>query len=185
MLRITAHIGSYFASSLFLDWRIIVKNNVLVMGFAAILASSAMFGVVGNEAVAAPVFVGVEGGNIAVSGYDAVSYFSGTGVPVRGNAKFAVKHDGAVYHFATSENADRFSANPAAFAPQFGGHCAWAMARGYLAPADPEQYAVVEGKLYLNFNAEVKAKWDKDRANFITSGHTNWKKVPADAKFGG
>ena len=162
-----------------------MRSNVLALGVAAILASSAMVGVIGNEAVAAPTYVGVEGSNIAVSGYDTVSYFSGSGVPVKGNAKFAVKHDGAVYHFPNAENASRFAADPAAFAPQFGGHCAWAMARGYLAPADPEQYAVVDGKLYLNFNAEVKAKWDKDRSGFITSGHKNWKKVPADAKFGG
>jgi hypothetical protein len=57
--------------------------------------------------------------------------------------------------------------------------------RGYLAPADPAQYAVVDGKLYLNFNAAVKAMWDLDRAGFITSGHDNWQEVPADAKFAG
>jgi YHS domain-containing protein len=138
-----------------------------------------------NAAIAAPTYVGVEGEIIAVSGYDAVSYFDGDGTPIKGDAAHAVEHDGAVYHFANAANAARFAANPAAFAPQFGGHCAWAMGRGYLAPADPEQYAVVDGKLYLNFNAAVKKMWDKDRAGFITSGHENWKKLPADAKFGG
>jgi YHS domain-containing protein len=93
----------------------------------------------------------VEGGRVAVSGYDTVSYFDGDGVPVKGDAAFAVEHDGAVYHFSNAANAARFAANPEAFAPQYGGHCAWAMSRGYLAPGDPLAYAVVDGKLYLNF----------------------------------
>lgn len=162
-----------------------MKAHKFVIGAIATLMTAGTLVMLGTQAVASPVYVGVEGKNVAVSGYDPVSYFSGTGVPAVGSAKFAVTYGGAVYHFANAENAGKFAANPAAFEPQFGGHCAWAMARGYLAPADPTQYAVVDGKLYLNFNAEVKAKWDKDRAGFITSAHKNWKNVPADAKFGG
>ena len=162
-----------------------MKAHIVFVGAAALLAATGMPGVIGVEAVAAPIYVGVGGKNVAVSGYDPVSYFKGSGTPSKGNAQFAVTHNNAVYNFANAENAGKFAADPAAFAPQFGGHCAWAMARGYLAPADPRQYAVVDGKLYLNFNAEVKAKWDKDRAGFITSAHKNWKNVPSDAKFGG
>lgn len=136
-------------------------------------------------AYAKPVYVGVEAGNIAVSGYDAVSYFEGDGVPVKGDAAFAVEHDGAVYHFASAVHAAKFKADPAAFAPQYGGHCSWAMSRGYLAPGDPLAYAVVDGKLYLNFNQEVKAKWDQDRAGFIAAAEKNWAVIPDDAKFGG
>lgn len=157
-----------------------------VLGIAAALAAAGA-GLVplGSSAIAAPTYVGVEGGNVAVSGYDAVSYFVGDGKPVEGKSEFTVEYDGAVYHFANAENAGRFSENPAAYAPQFGGHCAWAMARGYLAPGDPEQYAVVDGKLYLNFDAEVKRTWDANRAEFIVSAHKNWKTIPPDAKFGG
>ncbi|MDZ3831227.1 MAG: YHS domain-containing (seleno)protein [Sphingopyxis sp.] len=154
----------------------------------ALLASAVLplsLGAFLPQAYAAPVYVGVDGGDVAVSGYDAVSYFEGDGVPVKGKADHVVAHDGAVYHFASAENAARFAADPAAFMPQYGGHCAWAMARGYLAPGDPTQYAVVDGKLYLNFNAEVKARWDQDRAGFIAAAEKNWAEMPADAKFGG
>jgi YHS domain-containing protein len=161
-----------------------MKSKKFVIGAAALGASLLGLSMAGN-ALASPVYVGIEGRDVAVSGYDPVSYFSGNGVPQKGNATISVKHGGAVYHFASAANASQFAADPDAFMPQFGGHCAWAMARGYLAPADPEQYAVVDGKLYLNFNAEVKARWDKDRAGFIKSAHGNWKKVPANAKFGG
>ena len=161
-----------------------MKNQALFLMLAAVVAPLSLAAFT-PHAYAAPVYVGVEGGHVAVSGYDAVSYFEEGGVPVKGDAAFAVEHDGAVYHFASAEHAARFAADPAAFMPQYGGHCAWAMSRGYLAPGDPLQYAVVGGKLYLNFNAEVKAKWDKDRAGFIAAAEKNWAVIPADAKFGG
>jgi YHS domain-containing protein len=161
-----------------------VKSQALFFLFAAATAPLSLAAFT-PQAYAAPVYVGVEGGNVAVSGYDAVSYFDGDGVPVKGDADFAVAHDGAVYHFANGVNAARFAANPEAFLPRYGGHCAWAMARGYLAPGDPLAYAVVDGKLYLNFNQAVKAKWDLDRAGHIAAAEKNWAVVPADAKFGG
>lgn len=159
-----------------------MKNQRL---FVVLAAAVLPFAVSISPAHAAPVYVGVEGGNVAVSGYDAVSYFDGDGVPVKGDADFAVAHDGAVYHFANGANAVRFAANPEAFMPRYGGHCAWAMARGYLAPGDPLAYAIVDGKLYLNFNQAVKAKWDMDRAGYIAAAEKNWAVIPADAKFGG
>ena len=79
--------------------------------------------------------INVDEQRVILKGYDTVSYFQGA--PAEGNSRFAVEHDGAVYHFANASNAARFAANPEAFAPQFGGHCAWAMSRGYLAPGDP------------------------------------------------
>lgn len=161
-----------------------MKNQPLFILLAAVIAPLSLAAFT-PQAYAAPVYLGVEGGNVAVSGYDVVSYFEEGGVPVKGDAAFAVEHDGAVYHFANAEHAARFAADPAAFMPQYGGHCAWAMSRGYLAPGDPLQYAIVGGKLYLNFNAEVKAKWDTDRTGFIAAAEKNWAVIPADAKFGG
>lgn len=135
--------------------------------------------------IASPVYVGVEGESIAVSGYDAVSYFTGDGAPVRGSSAHEVQFGGATYRFASADNAATFAANPAAYAPQYGGHCSWAAARGYLAPGDPTQYAVVDGRLFLNFNAEVKAMWDADRAGFIAAADRNWPRFPANARVGG
>jgi len=137
----------------------------------------------GGTAIARPVYTGVDGGKVAVSGYDAVSYFSGT--PVLGKAEFTVTYDNADYHFANAENAAKFKADPAAYAPQFGGHCSWAMSRGYLAPGDPTQYKIVNNRLYINFNKEVHENWLKDIPGNISKADANWVKVPDDAKFGG
>lgn len=130
------------------------------------------------------VFVGVEGGNIAVSGYDTVSYFQGDGVPVKGDARFKVKYNGAEYHFSSQSNADTFKADPAAFAPQYGGHCAWAMSRGALAPGDATLYKIHNGKLYLNFNDNVQKTWLGDVEGFIAKSDPAWTKIPDGKRFG-
>ncbi|MBD2841961.1 YHS domain-containing (seleno)protein [Erythrobacter rubeus] len=130
------------------------------------------------------VFVGVEGSNIAVSGYDTVSYFQGDGVPVKGSADYKVNHNGAVWYFANQANADAFKANPAAYAPKYGGHCAWAMSRGALAPGDPTLYKIVDGDLYLNFNPNVQKTWLADIDGFIAKSDPAWTKIPDGKKFG-
>ena len=124
-------------------------------------------------------------GKIAVGGYDTVSYFRGQGKPVKGSAQFKVSWKGTEWRFATAENAAAFKANPAAYAPQYGGHCAWAIAQGYLAPGDPTAYDIVGGKLYLNYDQGIRAKWRKDISGFIAKGGPNWAKIPAGKTYGG
>lgn len=141
-------------------------------------------------AIAAPavadggVFVGVEGSTIAVSGYDTVSYFQGDGVPMRGDARFTVEYDGAEFRFASQANADLFAADPDAYAPQYGGHCAWAMSRGYLAPGDATLYKIHDGKLYLNFNQDVQQTWLGDIDGFIAKSDPAWTRIPDGERFG-
>jgi YHS domain-containing protein len=141
-------------------------------------------------AIAAPahadggVYISAEQGNIALGGYDTVSYFQGNGAPVAGNAKYTVEYNGAEWHFSSQANADKFEQDPEAYAPQFGGHCAWAMSRGSLAPGDPTIYKIVDGKLYLNFNKQVQNMWLKDIAGFITKAHLAWTDIPDGKSFG-
>lgn len=113
--------------------------------------------------------------NVAAGGYDLTSYF--VGAPARGNAQFAVTHNGATYHFANAANRARFVANPAAYLPQFGGYCAWAVSQGYTAPGRPQFWRVVDGKLYFNYDAGVQRKWERDIPGFIRSANTNWPNV--------
>ena len=159
-----------------------MKIRTLMLAAAAFAAPVAM---------AAPahadggVFVGVEGENVAVGGYDTVSYFQGDGKPVKGNARYKVNYNGAEFHFASQANADTFKADPDAYAPQYGGHCAWALgANGRLAPGDPTLYRLVDGKLYLNFNKGVQQRWLKNIAGFITKGDVSWAKTPTGKRFG-
>ncbi len=130
------------------------------------------------------IFVGVNQGTTALGGYDTVSYFQGDGVPVKGDARYTVKYMDADWHFSSQANADKFKENPAAYAPQYGGHCAWAMSRGSLAPGDPTVYKLVDGKVYLNVNKQVQSMWLKDIPGFISKANAAWKNIPTGKRFG-
>lgn len=87
---------------------------------------------------------------MAIAGADPVAYFTESQAVI-GSAEFSHEWNGATWHFASAENRDLFSADPEKYAPQYGGHCAWDAAQGYVATIDPTAWSVVDGKLYSNF----------------------------------
>jgi len=116
--------------------------------------------------------------NLAVGGYDTVSFFSGK--PQEGKKTFTTSYAGAEWRFSTRGNLDLFKTNPEAFIPQYGGYCAWAVAQDKLAKGSPKYWHVEDGKLYLNFNARIKRRWDKDIRGFIAKGDANWPEILVD-----
>ena len=111
---------------------------------------------------------------VAIHGTDPVGYFR-EGRPVQGDPAIAAEWKGAEWHFATAENRDAFLADPEAFAPKYGGFCAWAVAeKGELYSTQPENWAIVDGQLYLNFNDDVQERWEKDVPYFIVEGDRRW-----------
>ncbi len=109
----------------------------------------------------------------ALEGYDTVAYFAVNNA-VKGDAKYAYVWNGAKWLFSSEENMDKFKADPEAYAPQFGGYCAYAVSEGYTANADPEAWKVVNGKLYLNYNRDVQKTWEENEAERIENGKKNW-----------
>ncbi len=109
----------------------------------------------------------------AVGGYDTVSYFSDTG-PVKGEKDFSFDYNGVTWLFSNVENLELFKADPAKYAPQYGGYCAWAASQNNLAPGDPSYWKIVDGKLYLNYSAKVQSDWEKDIPGFIRKADQNW-----------
>lgn len=118
------------------------------------------------------VYTGIVKG-VAVGGYDPVAYFT-VGKPVPGKADITVTHEGATWRFASAANRDAFKAEPAKYAPQYGGHCAWAVANGYTAKGDPNAWTMSGGKLYLNYNKHVQKGWEQDIAGNVKKGDANW-----------
>ena len=115
---------------------------------------------------------------VAISGADPVGYFD-EGRHVKGSEEFAAEWNGATWHFASAANRDAFLADPERYAPQYGGYCAYAVAKGSTASTDPEAWAIVDGKLYLNYSKSIMEKWDADRPGFIRQADRNWPRLLA------
>ena len=115
-------------------------------------------------------------GAAGLDGHDPVSYFTGA-EPVKGSDSIAAVFGGEQYHFSSAANRDRFVADPEKYLPQYGGYCAWAVAKGKLAPGDPTVSRVVDGNLYLNVNSSIAARWNEDIPALIRAGDTNWPKI--------
>lgn len=106
----------------------------------------------------------------AADGYDLTSYFSGDGAPVKGDPAYSATIANGTYLFTSQENLDAFVANPDAYLPQYGGHCAYALgARGFFVNGDPEVYHIKDGKLYFNLKGSIQRKWLKDKEGYITT----------------
>jgi YHS domain-containing protein len=123
----------------------------------------------------APVYTGMFS-RVAVGGYDAVAYFT-DGRAVRGSGQFRILHQGYEYRFASADHLAAFRANPSRYLPQYGGYCAWAVSQGYTASGDPQHWRIVDGRLYLNYNAEIQRRWEGDIAGHIRSADANWPSV--------
>ncbi len=123
----------------------------------------------------APVFADFKS-KLALDGHDPVAYFK-AGKPEKGNAAHRLSWNGAIWHFGSPENKAAFEANPHAFAPQYGGYCAWAVSEGYTAKGDPHAWRIVDGKLYVNYNASVQKNWEKDTSGRIARGDKYWPTV--------
>ncbi len=147
------------------------------------LIAGAGVGVVGAVAYAAAGYLLPEvarGGaffaqeGVAIRGADPVAYFTQR-APVIGSPEFSHTWSGVTWHFANEAHLAAFAADPEKYAPQFGGYCAWAVAaKGELYSTQPENWSIVDDKLYLNFNDRVQEVWDEDRPGFISEGQRRW-----------
>ncbi|AAV94451.1 twin-arginine translocation pathway signal sequence domain protein, putative [Ruegeria pomeroyi DSS-3] len=146
-----------------------LNRRTLLSGLAGALTASAL-----PLWAETPVFYADDGA--AIRGYDTVAYFT-QGAPVQGAPAIAVMWKGAVWHFASHENRAAFEANPRAFAPQFGGYCAYAVARGYTTDTDPTAWRIVDGELFLIHSPEVARLWAEDIAGNIAGARRNWPSV--------
>ena len=68
-------------------------------------------------------------------------------------------------------------ADPGAYAPAYGGFCAWALSQGYTAPTDPVAWRMVEGRLFLNYDRAIQRRWERDIPGFIALGDANWPRL--------
>ena len=113
---------------------------------------------------------------LAVAGHDPVAYFTDARA-MPGRPDVTAQHDGATYRFASTANRDAFRANAEKYLPQYGGYCAFGLARGYKAVIDPTAFTIAGGRLYLNYNAAIQDQWRRQQEADIRLGDANWPKV--------
>ncbi|MBW4360633.1 YHS domain-containing (seleno)protein [Flavobacterium taihuense] len=112
----------------------------------------------------------------AVNGYDVMAYFTES-KPLIGTTQFSTIWKDATWYFVSKENLTAFITDPEKYAPQFGGYCAYGTSQGHKVPTDPEAWTIVDGKLYLNYNKDVKMKWNKNQKELIDQANAIWPKI--------
>lgn len=149
---------------------------------AVVAGAGAVLGVIRMEAPEAarlPWYQTAEG--VAISGYDTVAYFT-VGEPVEGSNEHEYVWQDAVWRFANDEHREMFISEPERYSPQFGGHCALAMTYGQIAKADPDMWAIVDDRLYLNYDAYAREIFHDDLPSNIADAETEWEKKLAEAR---
>lgn len=117
--------------------------------------------------------------NLALEGYDPVSYFSNK--PIEGESKWVVNFKGVTYQFSSESNLAMFKANPEKYEPAYGGWCAYAMGEsGEKVKIDPETFKIIDGQLYLFYNFwgnNTLVNWNKNEKTLRAKAEQNWKKA--------
>lgn len=148
---------------------------MLLIAITTLSAATALAGVPGSTSK-----TNTDDYGLALRGYDPVAYFT-IGRPTHGNERISTTYDGTLYLFATEEDRKLFVSNPEKYLPQFGGFCAVGTANGQKVDTDPTTGVVVNGKLYLNYNAKVFSLFEKDTPGIINRANSNWPEVKDQA----
>lgn len=128
-----------------------------------------------RPALAAGDWIYSEGG-LAIRGADPVGFFA-EGAVVMGHEDVALMWGGAVWLFASVANRERFEMNPKAYAPRYGGYCAFDLSRGHLSSTLPETWTIHEDRLYLTHNLEIRDQWRRDIPGNIARADANWPEI--------
>jgi YHS domain-containing protein len=129
--------------------------------------------VMSSLSFAADIDVNANANDLAIHGYDAVSYFTDSKAS-KGDHKYTATYKSAIYQFSSEGNREIFQDNPEKFAPQFGGFCAMGVALNKKLDTDPTAWKIVDGKLYLNLNKAVQKKWLSDVPAHLETANRVW-----------
>jgi YHS domain-containing protein len=156
------------------------QKSILTYVFAAVLVFLGLFISINVSAQKAEgnYFNNLNAEGVILDGYDAVAFFTGN-KPVKGEAQFQYKYEGAVYQFASQEHLDLFKGSPEKYKPQFGAWCAYAISLGRIAPIDVNTFSIVDGRLFIQHNQRAVNGWNKDVSGNIVKADKYWPDVSA------
>ena len=128
-----------------------------------------------------PTALNLDAQGVAIQGYDPVAFFT-DGKPVAGVPQFTSQFNGATYRFASAEHKAAFDQEPAKYEPQFGGYCAYGVAKGSLSPVKVAAFQIVNGRLLMQYNPEVRDLFNQDTAASLKRADERWPEVAAKGK---
>lgn len=151
-----------------------IRKQILTMLAACLVAC----GVAGTAAAASLVTTVVANPltGVAIDGYDPVTFFTEP-APQPGLPDHAYHWAGVPWYFASAANRDVFMRAPEVYAPQFGGHCAMSLARGYLSDGRPVLYAIEEMKLYLFYSTANREAFLASVEDATAKARAGWKRL--------
>ncbi|WP_320823043.1 YHS domain-containing (seleno)protein [Reinekea sp.] len=122
---------------------------------------------------------------VAIGGQDTVAYFSPasrqSGQSVEGDKSFASQWLGAIWYFANAADRDKFAANPAAYTPEFNGHCANALSLGEgLIKTNGQTWQFFGDQLFLFYAPRGLTRWqDGNVEAYLATARQNWLRLSA------
>jgi len=138
----------------------------LLFAIALLLSSSWTF-------AAGKQLLNLDRSGVAIQGYDPVAFFTDQR-PVKGNGQFQSDYNGAKYYFASGDHKAAFDKDPAKYEPQFGGYCAYGVSHGNRAPVKIEAWQIVNGRLLMQYDLDVKNEFNKDQQGTLKKADQNW-----------
>lgn len=111
--------------------------------------------------------------DLAISGYDPVAYFSSQ-KPIKGNKRISYVFKDVKWLFSSQRNLIEFKSNPAKYTPVAGGHCVFAVSKGFSAPGNPEFWDIKNDKLVFYSDQSVKEECQPNLDDIIKTSTQNW-----------
>lgn len=127
-----------------------------------------------SSALAEPLLKDIN--NIALNGYDAVSYFREK-LAIKGETNIYTKKFGAIWCFRDSANLKTFNKNSQKFIPEYGGFCSYGTRNGELIESDPQVFSIVDDKLYFTVNTSIRKKWKNNLFENVKKADKKWEKI--------
>jgi YHS domain-containing protein len=154
-----------------------IRKQTLTIGLiSAALCAVLSMGAESRADGLSPAFVTDPLTGVALDGMDPVSYFTDP-EPRQGVSDYEYDWQGVAWYFVNPANRDAFAKSPATYAPQFGGHSAMSLARGYLSDGDPRIYLVVAKRLYLFYSAANRDAFALAPAAALDQARANWVRI--------
>jgi YHS domain-containing protein len=154
-------------------------RTIIPRWIGAILLAPALLCIVAPIAGAGENLLAVDSNHIAIKGYDTVAYFT-DGKAVKGSSQFEYVYDDATWRFSNAAHREMFIADPDRYMPQYGSYCGMCLAEKACAPvfpdhpADPEAWAIVDGKLYMVGDKKVLGRWRANSSANIRQANAHW-----------